>query len=171
LAEKMGLPISKVPESQEICFIQTTLSDFLRRHLGEEPGKMMDKEGKVLGEHLGLWFYTIGQRKGLGLTGGPWWVWKKNLKKKFLILTREKRDLLEKKLVCHQVNWISGKEPSFPLKLQAKIRYRQELVGATLKKIGKKLEVNFDQAQKAITPGQSVVFYLKDQLLGGGIIF
>ncbi len=162
----------KVKKSTEICFIQKTVNDFLRKYLKEKPGKIVDVQGKIVGQHNGLWFYTIGQRKGIKLAGGPYYVLDKNLKNNVLIVTKNEKDLYNKELIAKNVNWLSGREPSIPLKVKVKIRYRSNFA---LAKITKKLKdksykLIFEKPQRAITPGQSVVFYQKDELLGGGII-
>ena len=172
LAKKFKLPVLDVSESQEICFIQTTINDFLSRFLKSKPGKIVDSKGKVIGEHQGLWFYTIGQRKGLGLAGGPWYVLEKDLKRNILVVTKNEKDLEKKELKAGNVNWISGAPPKLPLKVKAKIRYRHNLAMA---EITRQLEdrnyiVRFAKPQRAITPGQSVVFYKGEEILGGGII-
>jgi len=169
LAKKFKLPLLRAKKSVEICFIKTTLDDFLRKYLKEKPGKIIDTQGKVLGEHRGLWFYTIGQRKGIGLPGGPYWVLDKNVKENTLIVTKNEKDLFKKELICKNVNWISGKEPKLPLKIQAKIRYKTNLAKAKVIK-NKVYKVIFEKPQRAITPGQSIVFYKGQELLGGGII-
>jgi len=96
----------------------------------------------------------------------------KDLKRNLLIVTKNEKDLYEKELICENVNWISGKEPKFPLKIKAKIRYRHQLAPATITKNLQSTIYNlkFARLQRAITPGQSVVFYSGDELLGGGII-
>ncbi|MGB9743216.1 MAG: tRNA 2-thiouridine(34) synthase MnmA [Minisyncoccales bacterium] len=189
LARKFRLPVLKARKSVEICFIQTasppvggrgerrdfslrtTINDFLKRYLKEKPGKIIDAKGKILGQHCGLWFYTIGQRKGIGLPGGPFWVLDKNIKKNFLIVTKNEKDLYKKELICKNVNWVLAKEPKLPLKVQAKIRYRHTSVPAKIIKLSRRqYRVIFNQSQRAITPGQSVVFYQGQELLGGGII-
>lgn len=171
LAEKFKLPISTAPESMEVCFIQTTINDFLSRHLKSKPGKIVDPQGKVLGRHQGLWFYTPGQRKGIGLPGGPFWVLAKDLKRNLLIVTQNEKDLFKKELVCKDLNWISEKKPKLPLKIKAKIRYRQKLAPATIYQFkAKTYQLIFEKPQRAITPGQSVVFYRGEELLGGAII-
>jgi len=172
LAREFKLPVLKARKSVEICFLQTTINDFLKKYLKEKAGKIVDKKGKILGEHKGLWFYTIGQRKGIGVSGGPWWVLKKELKKDLLIITKNERDLYKKELICQNVNWISGVEPKLPLKVKAKIRYRHKPASAILKRNlkFKVYSLKFKEAQRAITPGQSVVFYRKKEVLGGGII-
>jgi tRNA-specific 2-thiouridylase len=180
-AKKFKLPVLKAKKSVEICFIEKTVNDFLGKYLKEKPGKIVDTQGKVLGEHKGLWFYTIGQRKGIGLSGGPFWVLDKDLKKNLLIVTRNERDLLKKELFCENVNWISGKEPKLPLEAKIKIRYKTDLAKGTIHSTfahlrkcanikNKIYKVIFKKPQRAITPGQSVVFYKGNEVLGGGII-
>ena len=159
LARKFRLPVFAAPESQEICFTPPRIK--------QKRGRIVDTGGKILGQHQGLAFYTIGQRKGIGLSGGPYWVLDKDFKRDFLIVTKNEKDLYKKELICENVNWLSGKEPKLPLKVKAKIRYRHKPASA---KIYKNHKVIFNQPQRAITPGQSVVFYRGQELLGGGII-
>lgn len=189
LAKKFDLPVFDIPESQEICFIETTINDFLKKHLkSANSGKIIDSEGKILGSHLGSSFYTIGQRKGIGLPGGPYYVLDKNLKKNLLVVTKNEKDLLKKELIAGNVNWVSGRRPELPLRVKTKIRYRQEATPAVIKKQktpnkspwdytgqaeNKKQDlilVEFKKPQRAITPGQSVVFYRGEELIGGGVI-
>ena len=182
LAKKFKLPVLKAKKSVEICFIQTTINDFLKKYLKPKPGKIVETKGKILGRHQGLAFYTIGQRKGIGLPGGPFYVLDKDLKKNLLIVTKNEKDLYEKELICENVNWISGKEPKLPLKVKTKIRYRHQLAPATITKNLQSTIYNlkFARPQRAITPGQSAVFYSSaeasakadrgQELLGGGII-
>ena len=176
LAKKFKLPVLKAKKSVEICFIPKTINDFLKKYLKQKPGPVVEQVhygvNKIIGRHEGLWFYTIGQRKGIGLAGGPYFVLDKDLKRNLLIVTKNEKDLYEKELICENVNWISGKEPKFPLKIKAKIRYRHQLAPATITKNLQSTIYNlkFARLQRAITPGQSVVFYSGDELLGGGII-
>ncbi len=175
LAEKFKLPVANVPESKEICFIQKSLNDFLKKHLKLKPGPIIEKlktgHEKIIGRHRGLWFYTIGQRKGLGLPGWPFYVVAKNLKKNVLFVSKNEKDLLKKETLVKSLNWISGKEPKLPLKIKVKIRYQQKEVPAFLKKEkNNKIKIIFSQAQRAVTPGQSAVFYQGREVLGGGII-
>lgn len=171
LAKEFKLPVLDIPESQEICFIQTTINDFLREHLKSKPGKIVTIKGEVIGEHQGLWFYTIGQRKRIELPGGPFYVLDKDLKKNVLIITKNKKDLYKKGLIAKSINWVSGKEPKMPLKVKARIRYRHSEASATIKKQKNgRIKVVFSRIQRAVTPGQSVVFYKGQELLGGGII-
>ncbi len=172
LAKKFKLPVLNVQESQEICFIKNTCNDFLSRHLKLNPGKIVDAKGKIIGKHNGLWFYTVGQRKGIKLPRGPFYVIGKNLKKNLLIISKNRKDLEREELTTGNINWISGKEPNLPLKIEAKIRYRHKLASATIcqKKQKTRYKIIFKKPQRAITPGQSVVFYKGQELLGGGII-
>ncbi len=183
LAKKFKLPVADIPESQEICFVQTTVNDFLKKYLKEKPGKIVDKKGKILGFHQGLYFYTIGQRKGLGFSGGPYFVLDRDIKKNLLIVTKNEKDLLKKELIAKNINWISGKVPKLPLKIKAKIRYRQEFVSAIIKEYTRgRARIVFLKPERAITPGQSVVFYNAEgdisgraryknqEVIGGGII-
>jgi len=177
LAKKLTPPVLNAKESQEVCFIKTTINDFLIKYLkGTKKGKILDSKGKTLGIHAGLPFYTIGQRKGIGLAGGPYYVLDKDPKRNILIVSRNKRDLDRRKLIAGNINWISGKKPRLPLRVNAKIRYRHRLASAIIRKQqikrGKEnlISVEFKKPQRAITPGQSVVFYRGEEVLGGGII-
>ena len=171
LAKSFKLPVLDRKESQEICFVPDTVSDFLSRQLRPEPGKITDGKGKILGRHSGLYLYTIGQRKGIRLPQGPYYVLGKDLKKNLLIVTKNEKDLLGKELIAKNVNWISKKKPKVPLKVKARIRYGHKEMPAVIKEsTGKTVKVVFTRAQRAITPGQSVAFYKGQELLGGGII-
>jgi len=174
LAKKFKLPFSGVSKSMEICFVRRTINEFLKKYLKEKPGVICSSPGdeqKVVGRHQGLWFYTIGQRKGINLTNGPWYVLDKKIKNNLLVVTRNKQNLLRKEFLAKNINWISGSRPKMPLALGAKIRYRHKGASAHIYKLGnKKKQIIFDKSQLAITPGQSVVFYQREEVLGGGII-
>ena len=185
LAKKLGILKFVRSESQEICFIKGRPDDFLKKHFKQKAGKIVNIKGEIIGKHQGLAFYTIGQRSGIGLGGGkPYYVLNKNLKKNILIVTRREKDLDKKELIAEKVNWISGKQPKLPIRVRAKIRYRHKMANAILTqnsklktqshnsklKTNKKYKIIFTKAQRAITPGQSVVFYKGQELLGGGII-
>ncbi|MFC1789766.1 tRNA 2-thiouridine(34) synthase MnmA [Patescibacteria group bacterium] len=171
MTKEMKLPVFNTSESQEICFIPKEINSFLKIHLKNKKGKIIDIKGKVLGEHEGLVFYTIGQRKGIKLSGGPFYVLDKNLKKNRIVVTKNEKDLLKKEIFVKDVNWVTGKELKLPLKAQVKIRYRNKAMSAVIKKISNtKYQILFSKHQRAVTPGQSAVFYKKEELLGGGII-
>jgi len=172
LAKKFKLPAVNAPESQEICFVGKDIRKFLLFHLKQKTGKIINVEGEVIGEHLGVHFYTIGQRKRIGLSGGPWYVLDKDIKKNILTITKKESDLDKKEFFIKNMNWVSGQIPKLPLKVKTKVRYRSPALPAEIiKKVSsKKWKVVLDRPQRAITSGQSAVFYKKQELLGGGII-
>lgn len=172
LAQKLKLAIHAKPDSQEICFVGQSREDFLRRYLKLKPGEIIDAAGKVLGKHRGLPLYTVGQRTGLGLSGGPWYVAKIDLKNNRLIVTKNAKDKLlsNREVIFDKVNWLNGAIIKFPLKCSAQIRYRGKAESCRVEKSGKRFKALFDKPQQAVMAGQSIVFYHKDQLLGGGII-
>ena len=160
-------------ESQDFCFVANqSLSDFLIEEIGEKPGPIYDTQGKLLGKHKGLHFYTIGQRHGLNL-GKRYWVSKLDKKRNTLIVTDNENDpaLFKKEIYLSDYHFISGIPPKKPTKVLTKCRYRQELAPATLyPPKNKLLKIIFNQPQKAVTPGQSSVFYKNNLCLGGGVI-
>ena len=161
-------------ESQEICFIQDKYyGDFLKKYLKLKTGDIIDENNNILGEHKGLPLYTIGQRRDIGIGGtGPYFVIGINKRKNQLVVSSNKNDkkLFSKKIIIKKVNWISGKAPKLPVKIKAKSRYRMNECSAIVSKINNKYIVKFSKSQRAIMPGQSVVFYKNDEVLGGGII-
>jgi tRNA-specific 2-thiouridylase len=174
LARNYGLEIHDKKESQEICFIRSKhYGDFLKKYLKLVPGKIVDENGNILGSHKGLPLYTIGQRRDIGIGGtGPYYVVKTDRKRNHLVVSNKKNDesLFSKRLIVNKVNWISGKIPQLPIKVRAKVRYRMDEQLATISKIGNQYIVKFFRFQRAITPGQSVVFYKGSEVIGGGII-
>lgn len=171
LAKKLKLAVHAKKDSQEICFVGASREDFLKKYLKLKPGDILDGAGKILGKHRGLPLYTLGQRTGLGLSGGPWYVAKINLKKNELVVTKNSKDKLlgNKEIVCEKVNWLNN-EPKLPMRCQAQIRYRGKAQSCRVEKSGKRLKAIFNKPQQAAMAGQSIVFYDKDRLLGGGII-
>ena len=171
LAKKFGLATASKKESQEICFIPDgDVAGFLSRKTKFEPGKIQDFQTKeVLGTHEGLPRYTIGQRKGIGLAGGPWFVVKLDMKKNILWVSKDEKDLLSKKLIVKNVNWLAG-EPKFPTKVKCRIRYRSKEADAIIDKYDGKIEVVFSRPERAVTSGQYGVFWKGKECLGGGVI-
>lgn len=163
IAQKQGFAFCvQRPESQDFCYLPYQAQEsFLTEALGQKPGKILDQKGHVLGQHQGLHFYTLGQRKGLGLSGGPFWVFKLDVANNALIVSQNKKDLYQKQVFMTDWHFISGQPLKKPIKVLAKTRYRQPLSSATLFPLRKKiLKLIFDQPQFAITPGQYAVFYL-----------
>ncbi|OGZ58279.1 MAG: tRNA 2-thiouridine(34) synthase MnmA [Candidatus Spechtbacteria bacterium RIFCSPHIGHO2_02_FULL_43_15b] len=175
LAREFNLPNATRKDSQGICFIgKLEVSDFLKDFIPDKEGPIVNAKGKIVGEHKGLHYYTLGQRKGINIGGGPpYYVWGKDRKTNTLLVSREFDDkLFGKGAVCSNVNWISEKPSNFPYKCKVKIRYRQEDKNARIKGVNKdeSINVEFGSGERAVTPGQSVVFYRGDELIGGGII-
>ncbi|NNV01964.1 tRNA 2-thiouridine(34) synthase MnmA [Brevibacillus sp. MCWH] len=180
IAEKAGLATAKKKDSTGICFIgERNFREFLQNYLPAKPGNIETVDGEVIGRHDGLMYYTLGQRQGLGIGGGhgktgqPWFVVDKDLERNVLIVAEGAGHprLYSTSLIATDVNWISGKEPESAFTCTAKFRYRQPDQGVTVHlREGNTVEVVFDQPQKAVTPGQAVVFYNGEECLGGGII-
>ncbi|MGM0439106.1 MAG: tRNA 2-thiouridine(34) synthase MnmA [Patescibacteria group bacterium] len=165
LAEKNNLPAATVSDSQEVCFVKSNLIDFLKKHIDLKSGDIENKKGEKLGKHIGLPAYTLGQRKGIGLSGGPFYVLDKDIDRNVLIVTKDNDDLMSRKVSFRDSNFFE--EIDFPLEVKAKIRYNAPKEKGVLKN---KNEFEFHESQRAIAKGQSIVFYKKDKLLGGGVI-
>jgi len=157
--------------SQDVCFIsQRNYGAFLSQRFSAQPGDIVDTQGRKLGQHLGIAFYTIGQRHGLGLASGkPLYVIRIEPEHNRIVLGHEK-ELYSQKLIAQKLNWISGKAPRKPITAKAKIRYKSREAEAILFPHDDSVDVHFTQPQKAVTPGQAIVFYNMDEVLGGGII-
>ncbi len=180
MAQELDLVVHDKKDSVGICFIgEKNFQTFLASYLKPNPGNIVNDQGTVIGQHTGLMYYTIGQRQGLGIGGVkdapalPWFVVAKNHKNNELIAIQggDNPLLLSQSLVAIDLNWISGQQPIFPLRCKAKTRYRQPDQSCTITENDNGLiQVDFDNKQRAVTPGQSVVFYDDNVCLGGGII-
>ena len=180
LAKQQGFDNHSKKDSTGICFIgERKFKDFLNQYLPAQSGQMVTPEGKVIGQHDGLMYYTLGQRKGLNIGGtkdgseSPWYTLGKNLEENKLIVGQghDHPLLYANKLICKQLNWIAGHAPDLSICYQAKIRYRQANQPCMIQSVNDDTyQVIFEQKQRAITPGQSIVFYQDDICLGGGII-
>lgn len=178
LVKKEGFPyFEKIKQSQNFCFVSNkALPYFIKQKLGINKGPIKDLKGNVLGEHLGLYFYTIGQRKGLGLNQGPYYVVRFDINNNTLLVSKHKKDLYQKEVILSPLNLISIKPTKKILEVQAKIRYRSKIAKAKLIFLNRnKAKIIFKKPQLALTPGQFCVFYHKEpnslnKCLGAGII-
>ena len=179
LAEEAGLSTAKKKDSTGICFIgEKNFKNFLSNYLPAQPGRMMTVDGRDMGEHAGLMYYTIGQRGGLGIGGqhggdnAPWFVVGKDLSKNILYVGQGfyHDSLMSTSLEASQVHFTREMPEEFTLECTAKFRYRQPDSKVTVHVKGDKAEVIFAEPQRAITPGQAVVFYDGEECLGGGLI-
>ncbi|MDE2276674.1 MAG: tRNA 2-thiouridine(34) synthase MnmA, partial [Burkholderiales bacterium] len=180
LAAEIGLPNAKKKDSTGICFIgERPFREFLQRYLSQAPGPMLDEQGRALGRHVGLSFYTRGQRQGLGIGGvregggahAPWYVAHKDLARNALLVVQghDHPGLLSPWLVADDLSWVAG-EPPAAARLAAKTRYRQADAPCRVALEAGTLRLDFDVAQWAVTPGQSAVLYDGEVCLGGGVI-
>ena len=173
LAEKFDLATKAKKDSTGICFIgERNFKDFLSQYVEGQKGNFVNMNGKVLGLHDGVSFYTLGQRKGMGI-GGPgeaWFVVAKNFQKNEVILAQglDHPGLYSDGLTAIELNWLTDMPETF--RCTAKVRYRQQEQKCTVTKDNNQLRVVFDEPQRAMTPRQSVVFYLNEKCVGGGII-
>lgn len=178
LAEKFGLPNYDKKDSQGVCFVgQLDMKTFLKNYIKPRPGPVkLISSGKTISRHDGVYYYTIGQRHGLnlGIAGGPYFVAGKDLKKNTIYVAgpADTRHLMADKMSVSRLSWVNGK-PKLPSNCFVKIRYRSESIAARLSAVlkGGKLTVHLRKSARAITPGQSAVFYNGEAVIGGGIIF
>jgi tRNA-specific 2-thiouridylase len=173
-AAALGLPYEEVLESQEICFVtQKDYRVFLteNRPEAEAPGKIVTDSGEVVGEHRGVAFYTVGQRRGLGISlGERVYVTRLDPDRKEVVIGSEEA-LLQRELIAGDLVWGGIGPLASPLRIKGKVRYRTQEEEATLTPLsGDRVQVAFDLPQRGITPGQSVVFYREDEVIGGGVI-
>lgn len=173
LAEKFDLATKAKKDSTGICFIgERNFKEFLSQYIQSVKGNFVDINGKVLGQHDGVCFYTLGQRKGMGI-GGPgaaWFVVAKNFDRNEVVLAQgdDHPALYADGLTAVELNWLSDVPETF--KCSAKVRYRQTEQPCTVTREGNTVKVIFDRPQRAMTPRQSVVFYIGEKCVGGGII-
>ena len=179
IAQRAGFANFRKKDSTGICFIgERRFRDFLAQYLPANPGAIETLDGEVLGEHQGLMYYTIGQRQGLGIGGKaahddrPWFVVDKDLQRNVLLVTQghDHPALMKQALTAEQLHWVAGAPPSEEFRCTARCRHRQPLQDCSVRIVGDTAQVNFMQEQRALTPGQSVVFYRDEVCLGGGII-
>ena len=179
IAERYELATARKKDSTGICFIgERRFSDFLKQYLPAQPGDIETTDGTVIGRHVGLMYHTIGQRQGLGIGGlqgasdDPWYVLRKDLTRNVLVVGQGNNHpwLFSDALTCSSIYWVNELDVTEPLRLTAKVRYRQADQACTLEKTDSGYLVRFDEPQRAVTPGQSLVLYHGDVCLGGGVI-
>jgi tRNA-specific 2-thiouridylase len=174
IALERGLPIAEKAESQELCFVHDNdYRRFLRTHAPEtiKPGPIVDTAGRVLGQHKGLPFYTIGQREGMGIAAPEALYVLEMDAARNTIVAGTRAELGRRELIADQVSFVSGNAPESPMKVTAKIRYKAVEAQATLTPVDEnRVALTFVEPQRDITPGQGVVFYQGEVVLGGGII-
>jgi len=173
IAKKLGMKVHDKKESQEICFVDGKYQDFMKARgvaRGFRPGNIIDAGGNITGEHQGLAYYTIGQRKGIGAHGSLRYVTEINAEKNAVVIGGAE-DLMHKIIVVGNVNWIDRENLTAPLRAKVRIRYKHTEQSALVEpSSGGKVVVTFDKPQRAPAPGQAAVFYDGDAVLGGGII-
>lgn len=179
IARQQGFANSAKKDSTGICFIgERHFQTFLSRYIPAQPGEIQTSTGDVIGKHNGLMYYTLGQRKGLGIGGqkngdeAPWFVVEKQLDSNTLIVAQGHNHpkLYRNELLASELHWVQRDAPSYPFRAEAKVRYRQQQQPCSVYEDEIGCRVEFDQPQWAITEGQSVVFYQGARCLGGGII-
>ena len=179
LAQEAGFAVHAKKDSTGICFIgERDFRGFLSRYLPAQPGELRTPEGEILGQHHGAMFYTPGQRAGLhiggraGATPEPWYVVGKDVTANVVYVAQGAQNpwLMSRRLSAENLHWIAGREPALPLHCQAMTRYRQPPQACTVDRMDGHVEVRFEQPQRAVAPGQSVVLYAGEECLGGGVI-
>jgi len=177
-ASRLGLRTAKKPESQDLCLVDHygSMNKFIDKHIAPKKGEIKHINGQSIGIHDGIQHFTVGQRKGLGISWSEPLYVKRLDQKTNIVYVASINELLNDKAVIKDLNWVSIEEPSSPIEVEAQVRYRSKPVLATLLPLGTKCENNkgfrllFNEKQSSITPGQAAVLYKGDILLGGGII-
>lgn len=172
MAEAHGFEIFlKRKQSQDFCFVSgNAMEPFLAKEIGRNEGEVRDDAGHLIGRHQGLHFYTVGQRKGLGFSGGPFFVTGSDVSENVLKVTRDEKKLLSREVSLSPCNFIGGM-PKSAVRVKAKIRYRQAAAPGMLQPLpGNKAKIVFDKPQRAVTPGQFAVLYQRNVCLGAGEI-
>jgi tRNA-specific 2-thiouridylase len=180
IAEQQGFVTHDKKDSTGICFIgERPFREFLSQFIPAQPGDMLTPEGQIVGQHQGVMYYTLGQRKGLQIgglqqsSGEAWYVLGKNVKENQLIVGQGHQHplLFSQHVIANQLSWVAGHAPVLPLHCTAKTRYRQTDQACIITEITEQgYHITFEQPQRAVTPGQSIVFYADEVCLGGGII-
>jgi tRNA-specific 2-thiouridylase len=179
MARQANLPTHAKKDSTGICFIgERDFRQFLTQYIPARPGEMRSPDGRLIGEHQGVMYYTLGQRNGLGIGGRqhaggePWYVVGKDVAHNVLYVAQggENEWLQSKRLLAETPTWVAGIAPAAEFRCTAKTRYRQHDQACVVSIHDDRLEVRFDEPQRAVTPGQSVVFYAGDECLGGAVI-
>lgn len=173
IAAENGFTSSNSKESQDICFISGSYSDFLESYTGKiyEPGNFVDMYGNILGQHKGIVHYTVGQRKGLGLSlKEPMYVHHIHVNANAVVLS-DNEDLFSRELISSNFNWVAIECPDEAFRAKARIRYRHKEADCTVYPLSENcVRIVFDEPQRAITPGQAAVVYYEDYVIGGGMI-
>lgn len=177
IARKEGLPTSEKKDSTGVCFIgERDFREFLKTYIPAQGGDMVDESGRVVGHHEGLMYYTLGQRRGLGIGGGGtgerWFVVEKDVRNNRLVVSQgeDMNKLYTPSAEAGEATWISGEAPGSELDCMVRLRHRQPLQKCHIVIDGGHVHMDFAEKQRAVTPGQSAVFYLGDVCLGGAII-
>ena len=175
LAREAGLPVHDKKDSTGICFIgERRFAEFLARYVPESEGHIVDANGKSVGTHRGIAYYTLGQRQGLGIGGranrpeAPWYVVAKDARRNELVASQDQAELMSQALTAREMNWLAEIEPPFPC--TARIRHGQADQACRVTRDGDGVRVDFEVPQRAVAPGQYVCLYAGDRCLGGGVI-
>ncbi|WNY66106.1 tRNA 2-thiouridine(34) synthase MnmA [Borreliella andersonii] len=175
IAKNINLPNKDRKDSQGICFLgKIKYNEFIKYHLGEKKGNIIEKEtGKIIGIHNGYWFFTIGQRRGIRLSNGPWFVIEKDLENNIIYISHNENYLKQakRKFLVHEIHWINDTPSTFE-NFKIKIRHGEKKYSCKLKLITNNLmEISLNKKDSGISPGQFTIFYKNTECLGGAKIF